>query len=311
MNLLKVFLISLTLISCGTEKSNTRTKKEDNSELEQLKQQVLNIAGTISQINSFVASDFSNCDNSLPPFEKKICNIAKTATAEQMVLFTGQLQEVSKIFQNELYGPDCISTADLGCPVAGSVTARIDEVEQNVSDALSDIAILQADLAALNGTLSSINGRLNNFNGSGSSIETIVTAIQADLLTLDSRLDTLENNVNNGDIYRTHLVCGDVVASGPAFEPALITGDNLRIMMYTVSGTSNGMGVIAEAGISGTQFLSTRANTRACNFKAYDRTTSVKLCWKNTDRSANSAAIDTACNAPTFAAPLSTCTCVN
>jgi len=302
----------VTCVGCGStiEYDNKRSAPE-NSEFEKLKETVLQLQGTLAQITSFVASDFSSCSISLPPFQTMMCQIAQTANAEQQVLFIGQMQEIAKIFQNELYGTDCLNTTDPGCPVVGSITARVIAAEANITTAQSNITSLLASVASLNASMATLTARLNNFNGSGSSVETIITGIQSDIATLDSRLDSLEQTVNNGDIYKTYLICGNIPSSGPAYEPILITGDNTIAVAYVVSGTSNGMGEVAKAGVTGSQYLTTRANSANCKFKIYDRTTSIKLCWKNTDRNATAGAIDTACNAPTFANPLATCTCVN
>lgn len=302
----------LSLTSCGQqERVDKRSNPNTNQELEKLKNDVLKLQGTIAQINSFVASNFTNCDNSLPPFETKICQIAQTATAEQQIVFVGQLQQISKIFQTELYGLDCINTTDPGCPVVGSITEQVAGFDARIDDIENDLADVQLDVAQLTVDLATLTTRLNNFNGSGSSIEVVVTGIESDITSLESRVDDLEQTINNGDIYRTFLICKNIANVGPAYEPVLITGSDQVVVAYIVSGTSNGMGVVSSAGVTGNYFSSTTASTRACNFKIYDRTTTVKLCWKNTDRQATSAAIDTACNAPSFVAPLVTCTCAN
>lgn len=304
-------ILCIVVVSCSTQHIDTRSKKSD-TELDKLKAQVLDLQGTVTQINNFVASDFTNCSTGLPDFETKICQIAQTATAEQQVIFSGQLQQVVKIFQTEIYGDDCINSVDPGCPVAGSILAEIDANDSQVSQNTNDIAQLQADVLQLQADLASINSRLNDFNGSGSSIEVVISGIEADILALESRIEAIEQIVNNGDVYRTYFICGDISNSGPVYEPILGTGDQLKFYGYINTGSQNGMGEIAEAGMSGDQYLETESNTKKCKFKIYDLTTSLKLCWKNTDRSANSAAIDTSCDSNnSFANPLVSCTCAN
>lgn len=316
---LLLVVLGFTCINCGGRDKEDHRSNPKNDEIEDLKKTVLELQGTIAQINNFVASDFSNCNGSLPPFETKVCQIAQTATAEQQILFVGQLQQVSKIFQSELYGVDCMDTSSPGCPVGGSITARITAAEAvnstqtaDIDAAEANIATATANIATLTSSLATINSRLNNFNGSGNSIETVITSIQSTLTTLSARVTALETTVNSGDIYKTILVCKNVLPTvGPAFEPILLTGDNLKAMAYVVNGNSNGMGLISQAGVTGNYFSTTAASTKTCNFKIYDRTTSIKLCWKNDNRSATTAQIDTACNAPTFASPTAQCTCVN
>lgn len=284
------WLVFMT-VSCGTATVSRR-----HTPLELLRQQILQLQGTIGQINSFIAGDFTDCVLTLPAFERKVCEIAQTATAEQQVEFFGQLQVVVKTFQDELYGVDCLDSVAVGCPVAGSILARADDLETDITSLLADVATLQA-------TTSTLASRLDNFNGSGDSIETV-------LADLEAELDTLTSTVTQGDIYQTHFVCHDNANVGPIFEPVLFTGDQQKLFAYINTTTKNGMGVVAEAGVSGDQVVTTEAATRDCTFKIYDLTTSLKLCWKNDDRSATGGDIDTACDSSnSFASPFSTCTC--
>lgn len=310
---IKAFLLALNLgIGCSSPSEKEDHRKPQNTDLEKIKQQVLALQGTLAQLTAFTASDFTSCAASLPPFQTLMCKIAQTATAEQQALFVGQIQQVMKVLQTELYGVDCIDATSPGCPVSGSVTARVTANETIIATQGSNITSLQASVTSLSATIATLTARLNNFNGSGSSVETIVTGIQSDIATLDSRLNTIEQTVNDGDIYKTFLICNNVSPTiGPAFEPILITGDNKKAVAYIVSSTSNGMGQVAKAGVTGNYFATTAASTKTCNFKIYDRTTTIKLCWNNTNRSATSAQIDTACNSPTFASPTAACTCVN
>ena len=304
----KSTLITILLLGCGHEKVNNRSHVD--TELEKLKKQIIELQGTVAQINSFVASDFSNCSASLPAFESKICQIAQTATAEQQVIFTGQLQKVVKIFQNEIYGEDCIDDTSPGCPVAGSILADIADID--VSGLEADIAQLQADVLQLQADLAGISSRLDDFNGSGTSIEAVIAGIDSDLLDLENRIETLEEAINQGDIYHTYLLCEDIADSGPAYEPILVTGDNTLIVAYMEGSSKNGMGVVAEAGITGTQYLETDSNTKKCNFAVYDLTSSLKVCWNNANRNANNSSIDNVCDsANNFTSPTGDCTCVN
>lgn len=321
---MKNVLISLLLLfftSCGSEDRHdyrSNGNQAPNEELDDLKKQVLELQGTVAQITSFTANDFTSCNGSLPTFWQTICQISQTSNAEQSATFVGQMQQVAKIFQNELYGTDCINTTDPGCPVLTSVTGRLSTAETTIASHTASIttinanvSTLQTAVAQLQTDVSAIKNRLNNFNGSGNSVETVITGIQSSITTLSARVTVLETTVNSGSIYKTFLICGNISASGPAFEPILLTGDNTKAVAYLVSGTSNGMGVVSQAGVTGSLYLSTFANTATCKFRIYDRTTTIKVCWKNDNRSATSAQIDTACNSPTFASPTAQCTCIN
>lgn len=308
-------LILILIVACGTERRNYRTNRD--SEVQQLKQMVLELQGTVAQIDAFTANDFSDCRSGLPAFEQKICQIAQTATAEQQVIFTGQLQEITKIFQTELFGDDCIDAVEVGCPVAGSVLERIETVETNmidptiVADIQADIAQLQLDVSQLQGDLATLENRLNNFNGTGNSIEVVISGIESDISALESRVSDLEAAINDGDIYQTIMLCEDNAASGPVFEPVLMTGNLLEIYAYMrASNNKVGMGVLAEAGASGDQYLTTSGNTKKCKFKIYDLTTELKICWVNNDRKATTGEIDTECDsAGGFVSPTANCTC--
>jgi outer membrane murein-binding lipoprotein Lpp len=314
---LSAVLIGSILLGCSPNTTSVVERKvpKQAQDVDNLQKQVLALQGTIAQINAFIASDFSKCGSALPPFEKKICQIAQTATAEQQAIFVGQLQQVSKVFQNQIYGEECLNTTDPGCPVAGSIMARLNSItsiEGDITTLQTAVSSLQTAVTTLQNDLNAVEARLDNFNGTGSSIETVITGVQSTLGTLDTRIDTLENTVNNGDIYKTIFICENVSSSGPIYEPLLVRGDNMEIRGYMAATTANGMGVLSQAGVTGSLYYQTYANTRTCKFKVYDNTTHLKICWKNTDRSATSSAIDTACDsANNFAAPTSACTCAN
>lgn len=315
-----ILAISMVMVACGSGDHN-HYHKEKNDDVEKLKSQVLALIGTIDQIENFTASDFSTCSGSLPPFETKICQIAQTATAEQSVLFASQLQEFVKVMQTSLYGADCRETVEAGCPAPGSVLHTLDAIETAVNDTVAgvadmqaDITALQADVAALQASVASLNSRLNDFNGSGESIETVVSGIETTIAAMESRIDAIEDTLDSGSLYKTALVCGDIVASGPIYEAFLITGDDTQVIGYIQIQPSNqrrGLGVVAAAG-DGDVFTSTHLNTQSCNFKIYDLTTTVKLRWNNSNRNSSQANIDTACDsANNFASPKANCTCAN
>jgi hypothetical protein len=321
MRFVLLMLLSVFAVSCGPreERINKRTPPKGDTELEKLKQVVLKLQGTIDQLNDFVASDFSDCGASLPPFESKICKIAQTATAEQQILFSGQLAEVVKIFQNELYGSDCIRTPaddtfDVGCPAAGSIVERIEaiyDIEDDIVDIQADVTALQADVLSLEADLASLNSRLDDFDGSGSSIETVIGNLAQDLADLEDRVDDIEDSLNNADLWKSQQICRDTTPStGPMYETYLIRGDREQVVAYVrVSGTVAGLGVIAEAG-GGHQYKTTTLNTQACKFRIYDFGGQLNVCWHNTNRNANSATIDTACDfANSLASPTASCTC--
>ena len=294
--------------ACGPEHEDRRTYSSDSQELRELKETVLKLQGTIAMINAFTAKDFSNCDNALPPFEKKVCDIAQTAVAEGQLDFFSSIAAVLKVYQDSLFGVDCPSAAAPGCPALGSISANVSSLQASSTGYATAISDLQADVLTLQSDLASLNTRLDDFDGSGSSIEVVVQGINTDIVNLENRVDDLESVVASGDVWRTIKVCGDNFDSGPLYEAMLFSGDKTEVVAYVQTGTQHGLGMIAYLG-AGDQYLVTAFNTRACKFKIYDLGTELKMCWKNDNRSATTGQIDTACNAPSFAAPLSTCTC--
>jgi hypothetical protein len=310
--MLRMLLILGILVSCGTERRNERSQV--NPEIQRLKNQVFELQGSVAQIDAFTASDFSNCTTGLPAFETKICQIAQTATAEQRVLFSSQLAETTKIFQNELYGEDCINTTEPGCPVVGSILSDIQQVSTNTSNIqenADDIIQLQSDMLILQSDISTLEGRLDNFNGTGSSIEVVIDTIQSDLNTLSGRVDVLEDSINSDRVYQSVPICGDIVDSGPLYEVILLSGDKTTITGYIQAGGRSGLGLIKETNDGqGDIYARTTLNTRRCGFNIYDLTTELKICWANHDRRSSSSDIDMECDeANGFANPTANCTC--
>lgn len=292
-----------------TERANHRTgMTEEQKKIKELETTIMNLQGTIDQINAFVASDFSDCETGLPAFEEKICKIAKTAMAEGTVEYISPIQRMIKIFQDSLYGDDCMDTVTVGCPVEGSITEQFTNIEDNSVI----IAQLQTDVLQLQLDMNAIETRLDDFDGSGQTVEAVINGINTEIIAIDDRLNGIENAINNGDIYKTFFICDDIYESGPIYTRVEVTGDDTKVMAYLFSTSKNGMGVLAEAGISGNQYLQTKNNTRWCKFKIYDLVATVKLCWDNSDRKALESEIDTECDAANdFLNPTANCTCKN
>lgn len=305
---LLAYLSLALLISCGSQDSVNYRK---STELHVLKTQVLALQGTVALIDAFSENDFSDCSNALPPFESKICRIAQTATAEQRVIFASQLGDMAKIMQVSLYGEDCTSEAEAGCPVPGSITADIADLVASSDDLQNDIAAIQAEVLQLQADIAAINSRLNDFNGSGSSVETVISNLQSDLTAIESRVDAVEAVLDSNVVYKTIFLCSDNSTSGPVFEAILMSGDRQTITAYMQDGSKRGLGKLKEVSDSqGNLFLTTALNTRACNFKIYEASGELKVCWSKTSRTINQASLDSLCDSGNnFANPGANCTC--
>lgn len=291
-------------ISCGSrsEYVDDRGHRKPKSELQKLKEQVFQLQGTIAQINSFVANDFSDCSTGLPPFETKICEIAQTATAEDRVEYKGQLSSLVKVFQNKLFGEDCVNDTDVGCPVAGSISEEL----ANISTYGGDISTLQTDVASLQTELSGIQTRLDDFDGSGNSVEVVINDIE-------SRVVAIETWVGTAQTFEAISLCKDIAASGPLYETILRTGDKLDINAFIETGSGSGLGLFKSYGDGdGDVYFATSLNTKRCKVKIYEdaETMSLLVCWDNSNRNAPESAIDNVCDyAGGFASPASSCTC--
>lgn len=299
-----LFLSIFTVIfNCGRMEVNRRNY---NSDISDLKQVVLQLQGTISQLNAFVAHDFADCETGLPPFETKICKIAQTATAEQRLEFSSQLAEMSKVFQTELFGEDCVNSIDIGCPTNNSILYRLDVYNSNISSIQVDILNLQSDLATL-------ESRLDNFNGTGESIETVILSNENAIILIKDRLNDIENTINNNTIFKSISLCRDIVDSGPLYETVLFESDRLSITAYIQTGSKSGLGHIKEFGDgSGDLFLMTNLNSKNCRFKIYEdyADNKLRICWNNSNRNSSEANIDLECDyLNNFSNMSNNCTC--
>jgi len=320
------FLLSIIVLtfflSCGgtmTIDANQPPTTEDKA-IEQLRQAIFSLQGTVAHINAFTENDFSSCSASLPPLEVKICQIAQTATAEQQLLFISQLREMTSMFQNSLYGEDCVDEATVDCPAADSIVSDIAELESDVAinqldiDAIEvQVAAIAADLATVESDVAALESRLDDFDGSGNSIETVISGVASDLADLESRVTELEDVTVSDKVFQAIALCEDIGVSGPVYESILLSGDGQRITAYIETGNKSGLGLLKEYGdAQGDMYASTTLNTRKCNFKVYENDSILELvvCWNNNNRKASESSIDAECDSTNdFASMTANCTC--
>ena len=310
-------LILLSLISCATdERIDRRTTKAKQSpeqiKLEQLEDKFLKLLGTITQINNFTTNDFADCTTSLSTFETKICDIAQAATIEQQIEFSSQLGEMSKLYQNTLYGEDCVNDVDIGCPVVGSISERLTTAEGDI--AIIDITAIESDITQLQSDVSALNTRLDNFDGSGQSIETVITTINNDIVLIEARLDAIEGILNSDRIPILINLCYNIANSGPVYEASFLSGNRTRFNAWVSVGGDSGLGIIKEYNDGqGNVYTKTELNTRRCKFKIYEilSFSDLKICWNNSNRNSNESSIDSECDyVNNFLTPSTNCTCL-
>ena len=152
---------------------------------------------------------------------------------------------------------------------------------------------------------------MDDFDGSGSSIEVVISGMETDIASLESRVTGLETVVNSNKVFESIALCGDIAASGPLYETILLSGDRTKITAYIQSGGSSGLGLYKQLGDgSGDLFDTTTLNTKKCNFKVYEKTTELLVCWDNSNRNSNEVTIDNECDlSGGFATPTANCTC--
>jgi hypothetical protein len=258
-----------------------------------------------------VNNPFGDCTTVTNALEKKVCQIAQTANATQQLEIKSQLAVMAKEIQTTLFGAECTTDVEVGCPAPTSIQARMDGVEALLDTAVQDIEDIQDEIDNINSLVTTLTGRvttlesrLNNFAGSGSTIEQLVATIQSDIDTLQAQVAVIQGVLASDQVLTPVSICGNNPASGPIYETALIPGDKSKIYGYVKTGSASGLGMFFKAGDPSKGFT-TSLNSRSCRFKAYNdpTATKVQLCWIQSNRSATDAQIDAA-----RAANTATCT---
>jgi hypothetical protein len=218
-----------------------------------------------------------------------------------------QLAEMSKNFQVALFGEDCIDSVELGCPIVGSIAAKlaVDEAAiasntASISDIQSSLTATSSALSALSGRVAALETRLNNFNGSGQTIESLIADMQSDIVTLEGQVADIQGIIGASRTLEVVTLCGDNATSGPIFEIVLMSGDKTSAYGRVKTGSNEGLGLFFSAGSTDTLFVTT-LNSKSCRYKMYNNPTKTKIqaCWVKTNRSATEAQIDAARTANT------------
>jgi len=287
--MLKAIYTCLLLLttSCACGRVDVVDQRSPNRPSNQeLDARVLELTGVVAQLQAFLASDYTDCAVTLPAFERKLCQVAQTATAEQRVLLTARLSEMAKTFQTAIYGDDCTAAIAPGCPAPGSILAQ-------GNAAAGQITALSTSIQALDTRLTTA--------------EAAIAAIDSTLITLNGRVQVLEAAFATASIYTAIDMCADVTPTvGPLFEVLLLQGDRSRLVAYIEAGGNRGLGVVRQAG-AGDLVIESTLSTLKCRAKIYDAVGGLRICWLKGNRMPAEAALDAACGGGLT--PNLTCTC--
>lgn len=302
--------------SCGQNSENVATEtiiiRQDEvtikeKEIEELKTIIFALQGSIQFVEELGNSDFSGCSSDLDSFQRKICQIAQSSNSEQRVILVSQISEITKIFQNEMFGENCLNDVSPECPEVGSLVDRVNKIES--FDLPSELAFLKLDIAVLQSMASELNSRFNNFDGSNESIEVVIRGLASQIVELDTRVDTIETELNEAEWWKTVQLCGDNKDSGPIYEVVLVNGSAEKVLAYGENRGSSGLTILKEIGTDDGYFQ-TNLNSRSCNYVIYDRSDALTICWNNIDRKASQNEINTVCDVDGgFANRSQECTC--
>ena len=167
------------------ESQPTVTQPDPTSEIQKLRDQVLSLSGTVSQINSLVLSDWATCTpggvDALTALQQNICRIAQAATVEAKIQLKGELSSfvqtqdaalraLSNRLDNAASNVDIVmlktdvygnaTGATCSTPIAGSVCARLNSVESSITALQSTVASQGTSISGLISSVATINGQL-------------------------------------------------------------------------------------------------------------------------------------------------------
>lgn len=306
-----ILLAMLFVMACGEPMTRTVIVKQPSSETEnkvkELEKQMAALSLFAGSFTSTELGPFKDCASLTVVLDKKVCTIAQSFTATSQAELKTQLAIMAKEFQNALFGTDCVNSTEAGCPIDGSVSDKITDIQADLVAKTTSISNLEADMLTVQGTLSSLTtrvstleSRLDNFKGSGKTAEVLVGEIQSDVSALKVDVAAIKGDLASNQAVDQYTICGDNAASGPIYEVMLLSGDRVNAFAYMKVGTADGLGLLFKAGDTNL-FKTTYLNSKSCNYKMYNNVgnTKVQACWVSTNRSANQATIDAARTAGT------------
>jgi hypothetical protein len=270
-------IASLLSVACGRQEIPAASPHVDEiDEVEKLRQQVLDLSGSVSQINSLVLSDWSTCTaagaDALSTLQQNICRIAQAATIEAKTQLKGELasyvteqeREITALsnrldsvasasdvvqLKTDLYGN--ATGATCAVPLAGSVCARLNSIEGRVTTLESTVNNPSTGVGALNTAVANINAQLVQVIN-GAMIE--ITIGRENLLASPLYESVLRNParsritayIDSNDANKTVSSVATTNASSTVVVTSTAHG-------YLVGNTIKHNGVLAVGGLSSAQ----------------------------------------------------------
>ena len=161
------------------------SQQDPNDEIQKLRDQVLSLSGTVSQINSLVLSDWATCSvggaDALTALQQNICKIAQAATLEAKVQLKGELSSfvaaqdaalraLSDRLDNAASNVDIVQLktdvygnatgATCSAPIAGSVCARLNSAQSSITTLQSTVASQGTSISGLTASVATLNAQL-------------------------------------------------------------------------------------------------------------------------------------------------------
>lgn len=279
-NFSKALALSLGLSACG-QASDAEKKPEivdstpivvtstpdkspasGNKELEALKLRVAELETLASTFNEAAESpEFTDCEVETNSLKKTICRIAQAANQEQLGRLQVMFGEFAKQYQNAIFGSDCAPTGDAQCPKAGSLAARLKDIETLASYAQTLIPTILQDISDLKNRSISIENeladgvaRIEDLEAADLVIENLISsldsrldALETRVQSIESRLDSLEGAADLDSVLRPIELCGSNQSAGPVYETVQVSGTFSKLYAMIRQGSSVQLGLIVDA----------------------------------------------------------------
>ena len=210
-----LILLSILFYSCGrsTKTEDVRTRETGTqAQIDNLKDQILQLQGTQAQINALVNSDFATCPtsgNTANPLINTMCKVAQYATNEQRVLLEGEIGTWTKMLGDQIQNLD-------------------DSLTNTTNQETSDVATINASITAINTSITSINANI-------ATLQTQMTSANTAIATLQTQINGAIGTINGA--MTTVSIGAENISAGPFFESILRSTDKSKVNAYVQAST--------------------------------------------------------------------------